>query len=207
MTGRGLPVLDGCRLRLPVGGPCQTGRVSDPVPVAPHLVLVGLMGSGKTAVGAIVATSLGRPLRDSDADIEAREGRTVRELRDAAGTPAMHALEARHLLDALAGPGPDVVCAAASTIDDPRCRDALRGSSVLVVWLTASPETAATRFDDQGHRPRYGLDPEAFLARQAEERAPLFRSVSAAELATDSVTPDELASRVLGLAGVPDSRD
>jgi shikimate kinase len=181
--------------------------VIDPAPGAPHLVLVGLMGSGKTAVGAIVATRLGRPLRDSDADIEAREGRTVRELRDDAGTHALHALEARHLLDALAGPGPDVICAAASTIDDPRCRDALRGSSVLVVWLTASPETAATRFDDQGHRPRYGPDPEAFLARQAEERQPLFRSVSAAELATDGVTPDDLAGRVLELAGAPDQRD
>jgi shikimate kinase len=100
-----------------------------------------------------------------------------------------------------------VVCAAASTIDDPRCRDALRGPSVHVVWLTASPETAATRFDDQGHRPRFGSDPEAFLARQAEERAPLFRSVCAAELATDDVTPDELAGRVLELAGAPNPRD
>jgi len=155
------------------------------------------MGSGKTAVGAIVATRLGWPLLDSDAMIEAREGSTVRELRDASGTDAMHVLEARHLLDALAGPGPDVVCAAASTIEDPACRDALRGASVTVVWLTATPETAAARFDDQAHRPRYGDDPEAFLAHQAEERGSLFRSVGAMELASDQRTPDELADLVL----------
>jgi shikimate kinase len=167
---------------------------------APHIVLVGLMGSGKTAVGTIVAARLGRPLRDSDADIELREGRTVRQVRDADGTSAMRALEARHLLDALVGPGPDVICAAASTIDDPACREALRGGETLVIWLTATPETAAARFDDQVHRPRYGSDPEVFLARQAAERGPLFRSVCAAELASDGRTPEELADLVIELA-------
>jgi len=178
--------------------------MSNPVPAARHLVLIGLMGSGKTAVGRIVANRLGRPLRDSDTDIEAREGRTVRELSDAAGTPAMHDLEASHLLDALAGAGLDVVCAAASTIDDSRCRDALRGSAVFAVWLTATSATAAARFDDQAHRPRFGADPAVFLARQAAERGPLFRSACAVELATDGLTPDELADLVLELAGVPD---
>jgi shikimate kinase len=173
--------------------------------IAPHLALVGLMGSGKTAVGAIVAARLGRPLRDSDADIEAREGRTVRELRDASGTEAMHGLEARHLLDVLAGPGPDVVCAAASTIDDPSCREALGAATVLVVWLTATPEAAAARFDDQSHRPRYGADPEAFLARQLTERGSLFRSVCAAELVTEGLSPSELADLVMEVA-TADSR-
>ena len=53
---------------------CQTGPMQ-------HIVLVGLMGSGKTTVGTLVAGRLGWPLRDSDADIAVREGRTVREIR------------------------------------------------------------------------------------------------------------------------------
>ena len=65
------------------------------------------MGSGKTTVGTLVALSaLAGPLRDSDADIAAREGRTVREIRDALGTRAIHDLEAAHLCDALADPEP-----------------------------------------------------------------------------------------------------
>ena len=135
---------------------CQTGLVH-------HIVLIGLMGTGKTTVGVLVATHLGWPLRDSDADVAAREGRTVREIREVHGTRAIHDLEAAHLLDALSDPAPAVVCAAASTIDDPNCRDALRGSSALVVWLSATPATGAARFDDQAHRPRCDADTEAFL--------------------------------------------
>jgi shikimate kinase len=171
-----------------------------------HIVLVGLMGSGKTTVGTLVAARLGWPLLDSDADIAAREARTVREIRDSLGTRAMHDLEAAHLRDALAEPEPSVVCAAASIIDDPGCRDFLRGSSAVVVWLTATPATGAARFDDQVHRPRYGADPGAFLARQAADRGPLFGSVCTAELATDGRTPAELADLVLELVGTPDQR-
>jgi shikimate kinase len=168
-----------------------------------HIVLVGLMGSGKTTVGTLVAGRLGWPLRDSDADIAAREGCTVREIRDALGTRAIHDLETAHLRDALADPEPSVVCAAASTIEDPGCRDALQAPSALVIWLTVTPATGAARFDNQVHRPRYGADPETFLERQAADRGRLFRSVSAAELATDLRSPAELADLVLELAGAP----
>jgi shikimate kinase len=164
-----------------------------------HIVLVGLMGSGKTTVGRLVATRLGRPLRDSDPDIEARHGSSVRELRETLGTEAMHAIEARHLLDALAGREPAVICAAASAIDNDVCLDALRDGSV-VVWLTVAPETAAARFDRQAHRPRFGDDPATFLAEQAVRRDPRFRSLDPLVLATDDRTPDELASAILEAA-------
>jgi shikimate kinase len=88
-----------------------------------HVVVVGLMGSGKTVVGRRLAASLGRPWRDSDREIEAATGLTVRQLRDRDGVDAMHALEARHLLEARAAE-PSVINAAASTIDVPGCRAA-----------------------------------------------------------------------------------
>ncbi|HEX5827333.1 MAG TPA: shikimate kinase [Candidatus Limnocylindrales bacterium] len=162
-----------------------------------HLVLVGLMGTGKTTTGRILAARLGWPMVDSDAEIEAGEGRTVRELRDELGTDAMHDVEARALLRALARPGPDVVGAAASTIDRDDCREALRGEGVAVAWVTASPAVAAARFRGDDHRPRYGDDIEAFLARQLRERAPHFRSLDPVEVSTDARTPDEVADAVL----------
>jgi len=62
-------------------------------PHAPHLVLIGMMGAGKTTVGRRVAALLGRPLLDSDQMIESRTGRTVREIFEAEGEPAFRALE------------------------------------------------------------------------------------------------------------------
>jgi shikimate kinase len=162
-----------------------------------HVVLVGLMGTGKTTTGRILANRLGWPLRDSDAEIEALTGRTVKELREELGTDAMHDLEARALLNALAGGGPDVVCGAASVVDREDCRAALHDEGVVVAWLTASPEVAAERFTSAAHRPRYGDDPEEFLARQAREREPEFRSLDPLIVSTDTASPDEVAEAIL----------
>jgi shikimate kinase len=162
-----------------------------------HIVVVGLMGSGKTTVGRELAARLGWPLRDSDPEIEAATGRTVRALRDELGVDAMHELEARQLLDALAAPGPAVVAPAASVIDVAACRAALRGPGVAVVFLTATPSTAAARFVSGDHRPWYGTDPATFLAEQAADRYPRFRSVDPVELATDDRDPTAIADAAL----------
>lgn len=162
-----------------------------------HVAVVGLMGSGKSSVGSRIAATLGWPMRDSDADIEAQQGHTVRELRASLGTDAMHALESRQLLDALAAPGSSVVCPAASVADDDACLAALARPDVAVVFLTVDPAIAAKRFAPGDHRPWYGADPVVFLAAQAATRYPRFRSFNPVELATDRHTPDEVAARAL----------
>jgi len=164
-----------------------------------HIVLVGLMGSGKTTVGRLVAAELGWPLRDSDTEIEAMEGRTVRELDQTVGTVAMHALEADALLASLASPVPSVVLAAASTIEDETCAAALRDPALLVAWRRISPATAAVRFASRDHRPRFGDDPSTFLAQQAARRNPLFAAVATLTLDADE-TPDALAARIAAAA-------
>lgn len=167
-----------------------------------HVVLVGLMGSGKTVVGRRLAARLGVPWRDSDREIEAATGLTVRELRDRDGVDAMHALEARHLLDALAAPGRSVISAAASTIDVPECRTAMAAPGIAVVWLRARPETLARRFSARDrHRPRYGASPEAFLAEQAARRDPLFASLDPIVVDVDRIRPNEAVARAMEALG------
>jgi shikimate kinase len=172
-----------------------------------HIVLVGLMGSGKTTVGSRLAERLGRPFRDSDAEITGSTGRTVRTLREEMGVDAMHALEAEQLLAALADPGPNVVAAAASVIEVPGCRVALAGPGVMVVWLRGSPGVLAERFGSGAHRPAYGADPAAFLADQAVLRDPLFRAVHPVAMDVDHLDPDAVVARIESLIRAAESAE
>jgi shikimate kinase len=167
-----------------------------------HCVLVGLMGSGKSTVGVTLARRLGRPFRDSDADIQAATGLTVRELLDRDGVDAMHALEAAQLLDVLADPEPSVIAAAASVVDVPLCITALRSPDVFVVWLKASPEVLAGRFGSADeHRPAYGDRPETFLADQLDARSSALGAVADLSVDGDDSTPDDVVSRIVAALG------
>jgi shikimate kinase len=163
-----------------------------------HCVMVGLMGVGKSTVGAAVAERLGWRFRDSDADIRAETGLTVRELRDRDGVDSMHAREARQLLDGLAALEPSVIAAAASVADVPECLDALRSPDVFVIWLQASPELLAERFaSSDDHRPAYGDSTEGFLARQLATRGAALGSVADLSIDVAERTSDEVATIAL----------
>lgn len=167
-----------------------------------HIVLVGLMGAGKTSVGRVLAGRLGRPLSDSDEWILAQTGRNVRELRDELGVDAMHRLESEHLLRALGESRPSVIAAAASIADDPACRQALSRPGVVTVWLRGKARTLAKRFDSSAHRPAYGDDPEKFLAAQADARNAEFEAISQVVVDVDEGSVEQTADAVLtGLAG------
>ena len=92
---------------------------------ADRIVLVGMMGCGKTTVGGILAKRLGWPFHDNDAMLRQLFAATPRQLLEAGGEAAMHAAELTALSAALAMPTPAVVAAAGGTILDPR--GAVRG--------------------------------------------------------------------------------
>jgi shikimate kinase len=165
-----------------------------------HVVLVGLMGSGKTTVGAALAASLGAPHRDSDTDIERDTGLRARDLAARDGIEALHAVEARHLLESLEEPRTTVISAAASTLDDPACRSALRDRRHLVVWLRADPDALAKRLRPGDHRPDFGPDLAEVLGRQAIQRTAALREV--ADLTLDAtLSPAALVEAIRTHAG------
>lgn len=155
----------------------------------PHLVLIGLMGVGKTTVGQRVAALLDRPFVDSDLHIEAATGRTVREILAEEGTEGLRAVETAALVDALALATPSVIGCAAGVVLDPA--NVARLQQPTVVWLTGDPDVIAPRTQTRGHRPWLDEDPKATLERMHAERAHLYEQV--ADLAVD-VTPDGRAA-------------
>lgn len=161
---------------------------------APHLVLVGLMGVGKTTVGRRVAAELGWPLVDSDQVIEARTGRPVREIWLTDGEPAFRALEAEALREALRRAEPTVIAAAGGVVLSADNRRALHDADAVVVWLTADPARLVERTQADGHRPLLDDDPEATLREMAITRDSLYREVADVVVEVGKRTVDEIAA-------------
>lgn len=168
-----------------------------PDPSAEHLVLVGMMGSGKSTVGRIVAERTGRVLIDSDEVIEAATGRTVREIFATDGEDAFRELEAAALREALATDEPAVIAAAGGVVLRPDNRRLLTASSARVVWLMADPTLLIERVRSGMHRPLLDHDPEATLQRMWEERQPLYQEVADAIVSVDNRSISEVVEAVL----------
>ncbi|MBO3749391.1 AAA family ATPase [Streptosporangiaceae bacterium NEAU-GS5] len=157
------------------------------------VVVMGLMGAGKSSVARLVAGALGRPMRDSDEDLQARYGKTAAQINADEGADELHAREAQVLFDAL-NEGDVVVAAAASTVEDPVVRAALEPA--YVVYLDAPPEVLAERMKSGAHRPHFQPDLVRMLTEQRTRRLPYFTQV--ADLVVDSSkrTPEETAREV-----------
>jgi shikimate kinase len=157
--------------------------------------MVGLMGAGKSSVGARVGAATGRSLVDVDRAIEQRTGKTVRELWEVGGEPAYRNLESEVVLDTLARDDDVVLAAPGGAILDPAVRAAL--GPAFVVWLRADPATLASRVEHDNHRPLLGDRPLDVLTAMASERAELYRSVSDLVVDTDGRDAVTVAGAVL----------
>jgi shikimate kinase len=162
-----------------------------------HIVLVGMMGVGKSTVGRALATTLDRPLFDSDEMIEQRTGRTVREIWLTDGETAFRSLETEVLLDALAADEPAVIAAAGGVVLSEANRSILESADADVVWLLADIEVLVARTRSGGHRPLLDEDPEATLRRMYIQRAPLYQEVADAIVSVDNRSVNDVAKAVL----------
>jgi shikimate kinase len=161
-----------------------------------RLLLVGMMGVGKTTVGQLVARRLGWGYLDSDAQVVADTGRTVPEIFADDGEAAFRAEETRVLTEALSGTDQVVVSVAGGAVLSEANRELLRRSGT-VVWLRADPATLAARVGSGEGRPLLGDDPAGSLAALYEIRRPLYQSVADSVIDVDPLTPDQVADRVL----------
>jgi shikimate kinase len=163
-----------------------------------HIVLVGLMGTGKSTIGSRVAERLHRQFFDNDVVLERRTGHTAASLRRERGEEELHRLEADVLLECLSARPVGVIAAAASTILRAEVRDALRNSA-YVVALRADLRVLTARLVDPGVRPLTG-DIGETLARQEHEREALYTSIADFVVDTSTRSVDEAVDDVIAMA-------
>lgn len=159
------------------------------------MLLVGMMGSGKTTVGRALARRRGCLHLDSDEQVQAHTGLTVPEIFEARGEPAFRAEEARALAEAIDSVDPAVISVAGGAVLDPDNRRRMSGGGT-VVWLRADPATLARRVGDGSGRPLLAEDPESVLRHLYDERRPLYEEVADVVIDVDTLTRDEVVEAV-----------
>lgn len=165
-------------------------------PPATRVVLLGMMGSGKSSVGMALADRTGWAFVDNDALVEQATGHTARELLARRGEAAMRAAESAALRTGLAMPPPVVVATAAGTILDADDRARIDGGG-FVVWLRADADTLSARSAGADHRPWLDGDPVAWFRAALEERDALYAGVADLVVDTGTVRPEEAAEAVV----------
>jgi shikimate kinase len=167
------------------------------------VVLVGLMGAGKSSVGSVVAAHMGVTFVDVDVAIVEQTGKTVRELWEQGGESAYRNLESKVVLDALAEKRDVVLAAPGGVVLDPAVRAAL--ADAFVVWLRTDPATLASRVRLDDHRPLLGEHPQDVLTTMAHERSEIYEGLADLMINTDHEGVEAIARRIAGALDRPTS--
>lgn len=165
-----------------------------------NLVLVGMMGSGKSSVGRILAQRLGEPFVDTDAEIEAEAGLAIPALFARDGESRFRALE-RAVLARVCGSGGQVIATGGGAVLSPENREVLRRTG-LVFWLKAPPAELYRRAVAQGIAGRpllAGEDPLARLTALAFDREEAYGAAAHHVLETEGLGPGAVADRIMAL--------
>ena len=173
-----------------------------------HLVLIGMMGVGKSSVGRRVALRLGRQLLDTDRLVEEEAGCTVAEIFAAEGEPAFRALENAAVRRALESEPFAVIAFGGGAVLEPANRGLAR-ELALVVWLQAPPRELVRRVSGSMRRPGgtarplldQGRPPEVVLDELARQREEAYRATAHVLVDTAGRSPGQAATAVLVATG------
>jgi shikimate kinase len=164
------------------------------------VVLVGMMGAGKSSIGRRVALRLGIPFVDADAEIEKAAGMSIPDIFAVRGEAEFRAGEARVIARLLQG-GPQVLATGGGAFMNPDTRAAIAAKGITV-WLKAEFDILMKRIRRRHDRPLLKTeDPGATLRRLMEERYPIYAqaelTVQSREVPHEKIV-DEIVSALAG---------
>lgn len=161
-----------------------------------HIVMIGMMGAGKTAIGTEIARRLHVPFTDSDAEIETAAAMSISEIFARDGEEFFRARETEVLSRILEGPH-GVVSTGGGAWMRAENRDLIRARG-LSVWLNVDLETLWHRVRQRSTRPLLKTpDPKGTLTRLIDERYPVYASAELVFQARGGDSIEEAATRLI----------
>jgi shikimate kinase len=164
----------------------------------PRIVLIGMMGAGKSTIGLAISHHTGWPYVDNDEVVADIAGIPTRDLLEQRGVAALREAEFAAVDKVLAMPAPVVAGAAASVVLD-EARSARLREGAFVVYLRATVETLVRRVAGT-YRPWLGADPGAAIRNLYEGREPKYEKVAHLIVDVDDAVPDDVVKRILDAA-------
>lgn len=164
--------------------------------MAPRIILIGPMGSGKTTVGQLIADSLQLPFRDTDHVIEERSGKSISDIFLDEGEEFFRALEKKVLRDELLSDNSVLALGggAAISID---AQSALRAIASPVVYLDVSLSTVAPRIGFNRDRPLLLHNPRGQWQTLMEARRPIYESIADIVIDVNDKSETEVVNQIL----------
>ena len=164
--------------------------------MAPRVILIGPMGSGKTTIGQLVASKLGIAFRDTDHVIEGRAGKSVSDIFLEDGEDEFRILEKKVLRDELLSD--DTVLAlgggAPISVD---AQSALRAIASPVIYLDISLATVAPRIGFNRDRPLLLHNPRGQWQTLMEARRPIYESIADSVIDVNEKSESEIVTLIL----------
>ena len=160
------------------------------------IVFVGIMGSGKSAVGRLVADRLSLPFHDTDAVLEDSVGLSIADIFERCGEAAFRKMESETLVRLLGG-APAVVATGGGAFVNPGNRSIIHRHATSV-WIDASIDTLWERVRKNSKRPLLLVeDPRSELGRLLDERLPAYALSSIRVPSDNDTSVQDMADRVV----------
>jgi shikimate kinase len=172
------------------------------------IVLVGMMGAGKSSIGRRVALRLGIPFIDADAEIEKAAGMSISDIFAIRGEAEFRAGETR-VIARLLESGPQVLATGGGAFVNPETRAAVAAKGISI-WLKADCDVLLKRIRRRHDRPLLKTeDPGATLRKLMQERDPIYAladlTVQSRDVLHDRIV-DEIVSALAGWLGAACAR-
>ena len=164
--------------------------------MAPRVILIGPMGSGKTTIGSLLAEKLGLSFRDTDHLIEEQEGKTVSQIFLDQGEDVFRAIEKKVLRDELLTDGTVLSLGGGAPISID-AQSALRAISSYIIFLDISLSTVVPRIGFNRDRPLLLNNPRGQWQTLMEARRPIYEALADVTINVDDKSEEEIVTIAL----------